>query len=66
MKLKPGDQVVMNDKYHVSPANKGKVWKVVSEPWMVCGSEVVKLEGKSGGYAVDGLDLVSEGGDSDE
>lgn len=66
MKLKPGDRVVMNDKYHVSPANKGNVWKVVSEPWMVCGSEVVKLEGKSGGYAVDGLDLVSEGGDSDE
>lgn len=66
MKLKPGDRVVMNDKYHVSPANKGKVWKVVSEPWMVCDQEVVKLEGKSGGYAVDGLDLVSEGGDSDE
>ena len=63
MKLKPGDRVVMNDKYRVSPANKGKVWKVVSEPWMVCGSEVVKLEGKSGGYAVDGLDLVSEGGE---
>lgn len=58
MNLKPGDRVIMNDKYHVSPANKGKVWKVVSEPWIVCGSEVVKLEGKSGGYAVDGLDLV--------
>ena len=22
MKLEPGDRVVMNDKYHVSPANK--------------------------------------------
>lgn len=30
----------------------------VSESWMVCGTEVVKLEGVSGCYAVDGLELV--------
>ena len=38
VKLKPGDLVTMNDNYRVLPANKGKVWKVVSDPWMVCGS----------------------------
>lgn len=56
--LKIGDRVVMNDKYHVSKENKGKVWVVRSEPWDCCGSMVVKLEGKSGGYAVDGLDKI--------
>lgn len=58
--LKPGDKVVMNKNYHVSEANKGKVWTVRTEPWMCCGSLVVGLVGKSGGYAVDGLDLVEE------
>lgn len=56
----PGDKVVMNDKYHVSEPNKGKIWTVRSEPWDCCGAMVVKLEGKPGGYAVDGLDLVRE------
>lgn len=60
--MKPGDKVIMNDKYHVSDENKSKVWVVASEPWLVCGTLVVKLQGKSGGYAVDGLDLV-EGAD---
>ena len=59
-KLKPGDHVIMNDNYRVFPNNKGKVWKVVSDPWMVCGTWVVKLEGRTSGYAVDGLDLVSD------
>ena len=59
--LKPGDRVVMNDHYRVLAQNKGKVWTVASEPWMVCGSWVVRLEGRSGGYAVDGLDLVDGG-----
>ena len=58
--LKPGDKVVMNSNYHVSPESRGKVWEVMSEPWMWCGTMVVKLKGKSGGYAVDGLDLVGE------
>lgn len=56
--LKPGDKVVMNDRYHVSEENRGKVWTVRSEAWVCCGTLVVKLEGKSGGYAVDGLDKV--------
>lgn len=61
MMLKPGDKVVMNNNYHVSEANKGKVWTVQTEPWICCGTLVVGLVGKSGGYAVDGLDLVEEG-----
>lgn len=56
--LKIGDKVVMNDKYHVSAESKGKVLTVESEPWECCGTTVVKLEGKAGGYAVDGLDLI--------
>ena len=58
--MKPGDKVVMNNKYHISEGNKGKIWTVESKPWNCCGTMVVKLEGKSGGYAVDGLDLVEE------
>ena len=51
----------MNDNYHVSESDKGKVWTVKSEPWNCCGTMVVKLEGKHGGYAVDGLSLIKEG-----
>ena len=50
--LKPGDKVVMVDCYEARlTTNQGKVWTVASEPWMLCGSEVVKLEGKAGGFA---------------
>ncbi len=56
--MKIGDKVVMNNKYSVSEENKEKVWIVRSEPWECCGTLVVLLEGKSGGYAVDGLDIV--------
>lgn len=56
--LKIGDKVIMNDKYWVSTENKGKVWTVGSEPWECCGTTVVKLEGKAGNYAVDGLALM--------
>ncbi len=55
-----GDKVVMNDKYYVSKADKNKVWIVRSEPWNCCGTIVVLLEGKSGGYAIDGLNVVEE------
>lgn len=56
--LKIGDKVVMNDKYYVSDENKGKVFTVRSEPWMLCGKEVIKISGKAGGYATDGLAKV--------
>lgn len=58
VKLKPGDRVVMNNNYLVSEKNVGRIWTVASEPWKVCGSDVVKLEGFSSCYAVDGLDKV--------
>lgn len=58
--IKAGDRVVMNNKYYVSEENKGRVWTVRSEPWLCCGTLVVALEGKAGGYAVDGLDIVEE------
>ena len=49
----------MNDKYYVAEKNKGRVWTVLSDPFMCCGTLVVKLEGKSSVYAADGLDLVN-------
>lgn len=58
--MKIGDKVVMNNKYIVSDENRGKVWTVRSDPWICCGTPVVLLEGKSGGYAVDGLDIMGE------
>lgn len=56
--LKVGDKVIMNNNYRVSDENKGRIWTVRTEPWMCCGTLVVGLVGKSGGYAVDGLDLA--------
>lgn len=58
--LQPGDKVIMNTKYYVSPENRGKVWKVRSDPWFVGETAVVLLCGRAGGYAVDGLDKVEE------
>ena len=58
MAIKPGDKVIMNDKYYVSDKNKGKKWIVNSEPFNVGGTECVKLLGYSGGYAADGLTKV--------
>lgn len=53
-----GDIVVMNDKYYVSEKNKDKEFEVVSDPWNLCGTMVVKLKGIAGGYALDGLDKI--------
>lgn len=43
--IKIGSKVKMNDKYRVSAKNKDKVFEVVSEPWNLCGTMVVKLDG---------------------
>ena len=59
--IEKGDFVVMNNKYYVADKNKGKEFQVISEPWNLCGTVVVKLNGYSGGYALDGLDLVRKG-----
>ncbi|WP_167348454.1 hypothetical protein [Paenibacillus etheri] len=37
---------------------KDKVWTVKSEPWDLCGSEVVLLEGFNGGFATEYLKKV--------
>lgn len=60
--LKPGDRVIMTNRYPVPEKNKDKVFTVISEPWDLCGTMVVMLDGLHGGYAVDGLAKVREGG----
>lgn len=50
----------MNDKYHVSENNKGKVFTVRADPQEVCGTVCVWIEGFRGCYAADGLDKVSD------
>lgn len=35
-----------------------KVWTTRSEPWEMCGSQVVLLEGKSGGFDTSCLEVV--------
>lgn len=64
-RVKIGDKVIMNDDYAVNEEDKGRIWTVRSDPWECCGTIVVLLEGKSGGYAVDGLDVVSGKEDTD-
>lgn len=55
--LKIGDLVKM---VNCCEAEKytDKVWAVRSEPWEVCGSEVVLLEGKSGGFDISCLQKI--------
>jgi hypothetical protein len=57
--LHKGDKVVMHTCSEASMEKyKDKVWTVASEPWDLCGSEVVLLEGKSGGFATEYLRKV--------
>ena len=60
--LKPGDKVVMTDNYHVREEYRGRVWTVKSRPWKCGSNEVVLLEGYVGGYAVNGLRKIEDGG----
>lgn len=55
--LKPGDTVVIVDCFEADKY-KGRVWAVRSEPWIMCGEEVILLEGKSGGFATNCLRRV--------
>ena len=48
--LKPGDKVNMVNCFEAKKYPE-KVWTVCSEPWDLCGVEVVKLEGKAGGFS---------------
>lgn len=57
--MKIGTKVIMKN---CAEAEKyaGKVWTTRSETWECCGSEVVLLEGKSGGFAIKHLEIVEE------
>ncbi|MDE7281586.1 MAG: hypothetical protein K2N36_07595 [Ruminiclostridium sp.] len=60
MDLKIGDRVVMNNSYHVSSKDKGRIFTVRSAPYLCSGTMVVLLEEKTGAYAVDGLDKIAD------
>ncbi|MEK4452845.1 MULTISPECIES: hypothetical protein [unclassified Paenibacillus] len=54
--LKPEDKVMMHSCYEARKEKyKDKVWTVKSEPWDLCGSEVVLLEGFNGGFSTEYL-----------
>lgn len=58
--VKKGDRVIRNERYYVPPEDRRRVYEVTSEPWPLGdGTMVVSLAGKSGGFPVDGLDLVA-------
>jgi threonine dehydrogenase-like Zn-dependent dehydrogenase len=56
--LKKGDKVVMHTCGEAEYYN-GKIWTVSSNPWNLCGSEVVMLDGFSGGFATEYLQKVN-------
>ena len=55
--MKIGTKVVMVDCLEAE-AYRSRTWIIRSEPWDVCGSMVVLLEGYRGGFAVDCLRVV--------
>lgn len=57
--LKAGEQVVM---YTCSESRKypDRVWTTRSDPWDLCGLEVIMLEGFSGGFATEYLKRVTD------
>ena len=55
--MKIGDKVKMVNCIEAEE-NPDKIWTVRSEPWDVCGSMCVFLEGKSGGFAVECLEII--------
>lgn len=55
--LKRGEAVIMVNCLEAE-TNKGKVWTTRSEPWDLCGSEVILLEGKSGGFDTSSLERI--------
>lgn len=54
-----GSKVKMVNCYEASEY-EGKLWTVVSEPWGVCGSTVVRLEDWCGCFDVSCLEVVEE------
>lgn len=56
--LKPGDKVMMNNRYYVSNKNINKIFIVKTEPQEISGTLCVWLEGYKSCYAADGLTKV--------
>ena len=56
--MEKGDLVIMNGKYRVPIQYQGKIFKVSSDMQEVCGTKSVWLEGYTGCYAADGLDVI--------
>ena len=56
--IEKGDFVMMNGKYRVPIQHQGKLFKVSSDVQEVCGTESVWLDGYTGCYAADGLDVI--------
>lgn len=58
-KLNIGDNVKIVDCAEATLEKyKDKIFTVTSEPWNLCGSEVIKLEGIAGGFATEFLRKV--------
>lgn len=56
-KFQIGDKVKMVNCMEAD-CHADEVWTVASEPWEVCGSTVVKLEGYRGGFNVTKLEHI--------
>jgi len=46
--------------YYEAKEHGDKVWVTRSEPWEMCGSRVVLLKGKSGGFDTNCLEVVKD------
>lgn len=57
--MKKGIKVKM---VNCSEAEKyaGKIWTTRSDVWICCGTAVISLEGKSGGFSISCLEEVDE------
>ena len=54
--LHEGDKVIMHTcSESTSEKYKGKVFTCISEPWDLCGSEVIMIDGVRGGFATEYL-----------
>lgn len=56
--IEKGDLVIMNGKYSIPIQYQGKLFTVSSDIQEVCGTASVWLDGYTGCYAADGLDVI--------
>lgn len=57
--LNKGDKVIMTNCIEAKKHDK-KVWTCISDEFQMCGSTMIMLEGKSGGFDVECLKKVTE------